>query len=680
MKIIWGLLGTLCLTSAAHAVPVVIQVNGPDGAPVAGAEVRTARWPNGDLVDVVLGGKTATYESARSDAKGVARFDWPASKFGIVPGLKGKFVGAATVWATGLGATNLTLSEGDNRVKLALAGVARGIVRDARGAPLAGAKVRALGAAGVEAERSFLGQGRFSAPADEAAFLGVSDAQGRWQIGNLPLGGSVQVQLVDAAYAADNSIAPIVAEIATNGDSPRPAPGGGAQNGELHALPAATLTGRVVDAQGAPVADVTVWARDTRNEMEAFRAPITFSTNAQGGFRFERLQARHYKIVLRPPNSSTSVAGAPDEIEIASGQTLAAPDQKLIASGTLVLQISDVKTGQPISGAGAMAQSTEATNIDNLIAANSDARGEIRLHVAPGTYRTQIYQTPEGYVQSFGPSANTTEPAKVAVGETKTIVLKLQAGALAQGRVVDENGRAVPNLSFIVSPEKENSGRDGAIATDDKGTWKTQQFAAGRYKISFSQNEEWQLVGPKTLEIPGKNALVITIKPIAQIQMTGRVVDGEGQGIASVNVNAKITIQTENYQLPIERQAVTDEQGNYTLPQFPTTTLGASSISATRAGYITQKAAETKNQDNLWSASDAVLQALSAHIGGTVVDAQNTPQKGVQVLAARFGTVAVSDETGAWKIDAIAPGATDVRRGRRGGNGRAKRWKRDAMR
>ena len=102
MKIVWGLLGTLALTTSAHAVPVMIQVNGPDNLPVANAEVRTARTPDADPVQALFGAKKPLYEAARTDAQGVARFDWPEPKTNVMPRARGKYVGTATVWAPNL--------------------------------------------------------------------------------------------------------------------------------------------------------------------------------------------------------------------------------------------------------------------------------------------------------------------------------------------------------------------------------------------------------------------------------------------------------------------------------------------------------------------------------------------------------------------------------------------------
>ena len=129
--------------------------------------------------------------------------------------------------------------------------------------------------------------------------------------------------------------------------------------------------------------------------------------------------------------------------------------------------------------------------------------------------------------------------------------------------------------------------------------------------------------------------------------------------MAGVAIKAKITTQVDNSQSEIDRQSVTDAQGQYTLPSFPTTAVSIV-LKPTRAGYTVEKAPEIKNENNVWSTTDVVLQALSSHLGGTVVDAQNVPQQGVQVLAARLGSVAVSDEKGAWKFDALAPGEIEI--------------------
>ena len=157
MKIVWGLLGTLALTTAAHAVPVVVKVIGPDDKPVANAEVRVAILNSGEKLSTRYAAREPLRQAARTDDNGVANFDWPKPK--NQPGLSSEmlgYVGTATVWTPDFGATNLTLKVGDNRVQLVKpAGIARGIVRDAKGAPGRGRQSERAGHCQLTAAQCF---------------------------------------------------------------------------------------------------------------------------------------------------------------------------------------------------------------------------------------------------------------------------------------------------------------------------------------------------------------------------------------------------------------------------------------------------------------------------------------------------------------------------------------------
>ena len=558
------------------------------------------------------------------------------------------------------GVANLILVTGDNRVKLAAAGIAHGTVRDEKGAPVAGATVRAVGEFGMPDDRNYLSARTFALAPDDTTFTATTDAQGRWQIGNLPLGARALVQLEGENYAADNALAPIVADaapvtIAAPAVSFAGVPDTINQNGELLAAPGATLTGRVLNPAGEPVAGVAVWPRSAYDYATGYVSPRIVNTDAKGEYKLERLTANTYTVMLRTPNALSWVAdnALPTSLKLESGQNAKVPDQKLIAGATINVQVSDAITGKPVGGAGMLAT---ADGIATIHLGETDATGKLQWHFAPSRYRVRLWEPPAGYAlpDKAGNVLN------VAPDANYTIEVKLQEGALAVGRVVDEKGNAVPDTQFsIFLLDEKNALIGGTIATNGKGEWKTQQFPTGRYEVSLQPNESWELVGPKTLELPTANATDIKVKSVAQTQLAGRVLDSERQGVASANVNARIAVYSAGDYLWIVRQAVSDAQGNYTLPQFPVTAR-AIDITPTRAGYALQTAPETKNDNNVWSTSDAMLQALSSHLSGTVINAQNQPQKDVQVLAPRFSDVVVSDAAGAWKFDALAPGETEI--------------------
>ena len=670
MKTVWGLLGTLVLTTAAHAVPIVIQVNGPDGKPVPNAEVRATRLADDDKVFVNYGLDEALRDATRTDNQGVARFDWPAlKKYRDAPPTRRQYMGSATVWANGLGAANLTLIVGDNAIKLGAAGAARGVVRDLKGAPVGGAKVSAVGAWGVQ-DSDFAGAGKFAVAPDEAAFTAVSDAQGRWRIGNLPLGGRATVQIIDSALAATNATAPVLPNDAPFIEVPPSDKDEAAdKNGNLRAMPAATLSGRVVNPQGEPVAGVTVMASAGSSSFN-YNQPNMTRTDDKGEYRLQRLEAGTYSVVLKSPDVGPLVADPESrtEIKLESGQSQTAPDQKLVPSGTVVVQVNDARDGKPIPNTEVVVSPTKMrAGMSFSNTGRTDQNGKLELRVAPGQYRVILWGA-SGYITpTRNPlTGNNGEAVTVVADANQSVTWKLERGLTAQGRVVDEKGKVLPGVGLYFRDAAERGGLGSGISvlSSEAGAWQSTSFEEGEYKVSlssngFNQSPQWELVAPKTFAVPGRDNIDIVVKPIAQTSLSGRVVDTQGNGIAGVRISAKITSVVDNSQSTLQREAFSDATGNYTVTEFPANARTVL-LSAERAGYTATRVPETQNTNQKWSASDTVLQALSAQISGRVVDANNQPQSAVQVLAPRFGTVAVSDADGAWQFDKLAPGDNEI--------------------
>ena len=671
---LWSLLGTFILTTAAHAVPVVIQVTGPNNLPVAGAEVRTARQPDADASQTSFGAPKPLYETARTDAKGVASFDWaepkkPAGKSGDAL----QYLGAATVWATGLGATNLTLHAGNNQVQLLKpVGIARGMVRDEKGAPVAGVKVGALGLTNTTGMRSFAEQENFAVALGDAAFSALSDDQGRWQIGNLPIGARANVRLVDSALAPDKATAPIL-EVTSPAltAAPESAPKEINGNGVLRAVPASSLTGRVLDDKGAAVAGVTVWA-SIEPSPDDFPAPVVATTDAQGEYRLNGLAAGSYLVLMRAPQTSPLVADAKamQKIELASGQNQTLPPQSLIAGGTLEVQVNDAADGKPLPNMRVSMSRKDSPRAEWTfpLSGLTDQNGQMKMQLAPDQYDVSVHGDSSGYIS---PRTTLTrdggdEPLTIATGKTEHKEWKLSRGLSASGRIIDEAGNALPNiaLSLVVPRDGDDMFNNIMVQSNALGEWQENTFQAGQYKISANytgvdQSPEWEIVSPQNFAVPTRGPITIVLKPIAKTTLSGRVIDTDGAGVANARIVAKIANRPQDFRTSIEREAFSDAQGNYTLPAFPVTAQSIA-LSVERAGYISNKLPQAQNDANVWSSSDAVLQALSSHLGGTIVNAQNEPQSAVQVLAPRFGTSTISDETGAWKIDDLAPGDTEI--------------------
>ena len=669
IKTVWAFLGTFALTTAAHAVPVTLQVLAPDGKPIIDAEVRTSRRVDSTALVALYDTQAPLREAARTDENGVAHFDWPEpTKYQNLPATTRKYMAQATVWAASFGAINLSLNVGENHVKLPLAGVARGTVRDAKGTPVAGAKVSALAAYYGESNPDLPGMGMFVMAPGEADFTTVSDAQGRWQIGHLPLGSRATVQLLEPKLAANNAIAPIVSADAPMSETPLGAPAAVDQNGNLRALPGAILTGRVLSPQGAPLSDVMVLVTPSRTsfgEIHYKRA----RTDAQGNYRLERLEAGTYHLSLFTAKNSSLVAdpSASGEIALKSGETQKVPDRKLVESGIIEVQISDAISGQPVPNLSVYAQqlANYRATLSFSVGGETDQAGKVMMKVAPGKVRVRLMERLTGYIE---PSSNGTggQMATVVAGKTQRVEWKLARGLKIGGRTVDARGKVVPGvgISYGRIEADGQSHQLTGVMSDEAGKWGAQDFQAGHYELSLyqpveNQSPQWELVAPKTFIVPVRGALDIVVKPLAQIALSGRVVDALGAGVAGAKIDAKITFPEMINGDSVQSAAVSDANGNYTLPAFAATAKSVI-LNVERDGYVLQSAPEAMQKNAQWSASDAILQALSAHLSGRVVDADNRAQKGVQVLAARSGAVTTSDENGAWKFDNIALDESEI--------------------
>ena len=293
--------------------------------------------------------------------------------------------------------------------------------------------------------------------------------------------------------------------------------------------------------------------------------------------------------------------------------------------------------------------------------------GKLTLHLAPAQYNVRI--SSEGYVRPriTLDRDGGAEPISVVTGETQKVNQKLERGLSAGGRVVDEAGKPVPDVTLSLSAKRDGDDMFNTIVAESNaaGEWQANTFLEAQYQINallggYTLKPDWEVVSPKNFAVPARGGpITIVLRPVAKTSLSGRVVDTEGAGVVNAHVVAKIANDSQLLSDNVEREAFSDAQGNYTLPAFPATAQHIA-LSVERAGYIPSKLPQAQNDTTQWSSSDAVLQALSSHVGGRIVNADNQAQKGVQVLAPRFDRVAVSDAVGAWQIDNIAPGEAEV--------------------
>jgi len=662
----------LSLSRACWAAPVSVQVLGPDKKPVPGAQIRVRFWSDASAP------RDAEPLQAVADAKGSAVFEAPPKP--DAPARGG--IGWVTAWSPDLAISSALLQQGGGVVSLEAGGVARGMVVDGEGRPVAGALVKLSGIdrAGDDVNYPYPVT---SSKLDAEVVSARTDAEGRWSLSRVPLGAQVQIKLGDDKFALSSAFARAAADGAAfdwsaveaaareaaskPGFNPQAGGGRGVNaDGALVARLGASISGRVVDPNGAPVVGAQVMARPQPQGIAYLLQTAT--TDAKGEFRIERLIAGDYGLAPSAPVPAKGqekekeiewVAGEPLKASVGAGASVAAGDVKMIRGGVIEVHVLDEATGKGVAGVQAYAIPVPSEGLNSISSRTSDERGLLTLRAAPGKQKLMLLQPPADYLVPEHATYNDPTTVEVQAGATQSLVWKLKKGLTGSGRVLDEKGQPVPNLSINFRPSKEDWwGSVKSAQGDEAGKWSLGSFEPGVWKPYF-QGAEWKVVGPKEVTFPHPGALDIIVAPIAKIAVGGKVVDGAGAPLPEAHVALKIQTVQENTGSQVERTATTAADGTWSVADVPEIAQNMT-IEVSRLGYGVERAPlATKTQGtNTWAITEARLLKRDSRLGGQVLDAAGQPASEAQVLVAQATLAA--DKAGRWKLGELPAGEAEV--------------------
>ena len=600
--------------STAGAVTVVGKVVGPDGKPVAGAQV---------VVDVGFRMKNVvvlkTDQSGRFTADLHPPAHWP------------EIAGRACVYAPGLAIAGGALKrKGETLIRLERAGQIRGRVTDEEGRPVAGAIVRFRG--------SFFADHRGGALVPkplEAQFTAKAAQDGGWTIRDVPTSGTGLVMLDDPRFAHVQQqvvLQPKVAE----------AP-------PLVARPGATIAGRVVFENGKPAKGIYVFAQGT--EPRASMGWSEDTTSPDGSYRLSSLEAGVFN-VMADEASGAWVAAADEGVTVQPGQTVKAADIVLTAGAMVTGTVTDEETGKALEGVYVGSHGPHRPRSSAaIIGAESDKQGRYRLRVAPGKSYIYISGPPRGYVR-----AEQGVDVKVGKGQTRTLNFRLSKGLTLSGVAVDSEGKpaAGARLALTMQARRIYAGENEGIV-DTTGHFVIPGLVAG--KADLLGRGEWEVVQPKEVQIPASKPVKVILRKARLMTLTGRVVSPTGKPVPGALVTVQVGTSLGGGMSTVRpHNLVSDAKGRFSLSGIrPDDKV---SVSAEKTGYRHVSGGEVTRKAGSIEVSDIVLAPLGAKIEGRVFDSRGSPVAGAKVMSPDGdpNVQVVTDSDGRFVLESLAEG------------------------
>jgi protocatechuate 3,4-dioxygenase beta subunit len=307
--------------------------------------------------------------------------------------------------------------------------------------------------------------------------------------------------------------------------------------------PARRARGRIVDAEGAGVANAYVAAAASEHDEHGEQQIdwIAGRTDAQGEFTLEGLRpdVRHTLVARKRGHGSVVYDFPASELErsIVELGTLVLPTPGSVR-GAVLDEAGEPHVGLEVLLAGSNPDRArlragverETWSIDGYVAeraTRTDARGRFGFDdVAPGDYHARV--------QRPGSHDHEAQPVSVAAGQTSELQVRMPRGASIAGRIVASDGGKLPRTTYIAF-EPEDGGARGDAPVGVNGSFAATGLSGARYTVRAypyvdDGDERDFLPAVHSAVAVGTSDLELTLR-VARRKM-GVVLDLEGAPIA----------------------------------------------------------------------------------------------------------------------------------------------------
>jgi len=525
----------------------------------------------------------------------------------------------------------------------------------------------------------------------------VSDDDGRFRLGGL-LPGDLELQVTAAGYR--NAARPVT--VAADGDT-----------GNITVLldRGLSITGRVVDAGGAPVGGAEVTAADAaRSQVPPRREgrPAPARSGPDGNFRVDGLAAGRWElaasddghryatevveagsndVVLRmqPPGQVRGRVvgedGAPlfEARVTASGRGLAVGERPVDEGGAFTfddvtpgrIHVQAAAPGRAPGSETVLVEADRVTEVTVTLKLAGTIQGRVvglppaeveRCSVATDSAETRT--RPDGTFLLAGVRAGLAEVTASVDGgrRRKSVRTEVTAGGPPAHVDIDFSsgvtlwggvyraGLPLPGMRVSVSA---GGGQAGAsTVTSERGEWRLVGLDPGEVELAAAE-PRGRVLASRRLEVSRDMRVDLRV---GSGSLSGRVVEAEtSEPVAGADISLIM-----NGDAPVRRGGLSDDGGRFLFDDLPA---GDARVRAQAAGFSAAEAAATVSVDEareveLVLSSDKGLQLVLKEADGSVPDA-------VLILPARGGRVedgiwARADRRGRVTVSVLAPGTYTV--------------------
>jgi len=426
----------------------------------------------------------------------------------------------------------------------------------------------------------------------------------------------------------------------------------------LALTPAAQTVGRVVDAEGRPIAGTRLdaWMLKPTRHPPAFRPDRAASravSDEAGRFTLEGLlQGGRYEIHARREGFATvrtQLESAPPSEPLRLVLVPGRPAHGRVVDGE----------DRPLEGVAIEISEAGPAAAENL-EVTTDGEGRFEIEALPAE-ELDLLARKDG----FAPIRVRGIEVEPGTGPADLGTLVLTPGAAIRGRVEDRESEPLQGVSVWRVEDRGQTSlspggllrRDPAAETDEAGRFLLDGLAEGqRYHLLFAR-EEYLPAPVMGVEAPYPGTIEVVLRPAARV--SGRVVDELGEAVSGARVGLGEQDPPPGVVAPrsgqIPQATVTDGEGGFT---FRGVAPGKIRLEARARGYQVSESLLLEVAEAEEIAELEIVLERGATVEGRVSNSRGEPVAGATL---RVGpSRGESDPDGYYRLEGVAPGPAEL--------------------